>query len=167
MIFIRVLLVVVFAILSFPPAASSERFMANVSLALGPKNTADEVRQTLSNFLSAFENLDWEPFRNSFADDATVYFPSQRATRATGRAEVDATFRQVFERIRATTSGPPYLNLKPVDLDVQLFHDIGIVTFQLHDLPNVIGRRTVVLEKRSGEWKIVHLHASNVQQAQR
>lgn len=148
----------------FPVAFGSERLLSYPAPASPRGNAADEVRQTLTKFLTAFDNLDWEAFRNVFADDATVYFPSQRATRATGRAEVEATFRQVFERIRATKNAPPYLSLEPVDLDVQFFGDAAVATFHLYDLPDATGRRTVVLEKRAGEWKIVHLHASNIQQ---
>ena len=145
---------------------SPKRIPSNSSTSRAPENAADEVRQTLTRFLTAFENLDWEAFRNCFADDATVYFPSQRASRATSRAEIETTFRQVFERIRATKSAPPYLNLEPADLDIQVFRDTAVATFHLYDVPNTIGRRTVVLEKRAGEWKIVHLHASNVEKSQ-
>jgi ketosteroid isomerase-like protein len=151
----------------FPAAGGSKRILSNTSPSRASENASDEARRTLTKFLTAFANLDWEAFRSFFADDATVYFPSQRANRATGRAEIEATFRQVFERIRATKTAPPYLNLDPADLDVQLFRDTAVATFHLHDMmPNVIGRRTVVLEKRAGEWKIVHLHASNVEQSQ-
>ena len=163
----RVSLVLLFALLwFFPAAAGSKRIPSNGPTSHAPENAADEVRRTLTRFLTAFENLDWEAFRNCFADDATVYFPSQRANRATGRAEIETTFRQVFERIRATKISPPYLNLEPLDLDIQVFGDTAVATFQLHDLPDTIGRRTVVLEKRAGEWKIVHLHASNVEKSQ-
>jgi ketosteroid isomerase-like protein len=163
----RVSVALLFALLwFFPAAAGSKRIPSNGPTSHAPESSIDEVRRTLTRFLTAFENLDWEPFRNCFADDATVYFPSQRANRATGRAEIEATFRQVFERIRATKSSPPYLNLEPVDLDIQVFGDTAVATFHLYDVPNTIGRRTVVLEKRADEWKIVHLHASNVEKSQ-
>jgi uncharacterized protein (TIGR02246 family) len=150
----------------FSAAGYPKRILSNTSASRAPENANDEVRQTLTKFLTAFANLDWEAFRKFFADDATVYFPSQRANRATGRAEIEATFRQVFERIRATKSAPPYLNLEPADLDIQVFRDTAVATFHLYDIPNTVGRRTVVLEKRAGEWKIVHLHASNIEQFQ-
>ena len=121
----------------------------------------------MTKFLTAFENLDWEAcFEIVLLMTRLFTFPSQRASRATGRAEIEATFRQVFERIRATKSAPPYLNLEPADLDIRVFRDTAVVTFHLHDLPDTIGRRTVVLAKRAGEWKIVHLHASNVEKSQ-
>ena len=143
-----------------------KRTLPNIPSSRAAENANDEVRQTLAKFLTAFANLDWEAFRNVFADDATVYFPSRRANRATGRAEIETTFRQVFERIRATKNAPPYLNLEPADLNIQVFRDTAVATFHLYDLPNTIGRRTAVFEKRAGEWKIVHLHASNLENSQ-
>ena len=163
----RVSVALLFALLClFPATGDPTRILSTTSPSRAPENANEEVRRTLTKFLTAFANLDWEAFRNCFADDATVYFPSQRATRATGRAEIETTFRQVFERIRATKSAPPYLDLEPVDLDIQVFRDTAIATFHLYDLPNTVGRRTVVLEKRAGEWKIAHLHASNIEQSQ-
>jgi uncharacterized protein (TIGR02246 family) len=150
----------------FSASGNPKGTLSNISPGRAPENSIDEVRRTLTKFLTAFANLDWEAFRNCFADDATVYFPSQRASRATGRAEIETTFRQVFERIRTTQSSPPYLNLEPADLDIQVFRDTAVATFHLYDVPNTIGRRTVVLEKRAGEWNIVHLHASNVEKSQ-
>jgi len=150
----------------FSATGNPKGILSNISPGRAPENANEEVRRTLTRFLTAFENLEWEAFRNCFADAATVYFPSQRANRATGRAEIETTFRQVFERIRATKSAPPYLNLEPADLDIQVFQDTAVATFHLYDLPNAVGRRTVVLEKRAGEWKIVHLHASNVEGSQ-
>jgi ketosteroid isomerase-like protein len=150
----------------FSAVGHPKRTLPNISPSRAAENANDEVRRTLTAFLTAFDNLDWEAFRNCFADDATVYFPSRRANRATGRAEIETTFRQVFERIRATKNAPPYLNLEPADLNIQVFRDTAVATFHLYDLPNTIGRRTAVFEKRAGEWKIVHLHASNLENSQ-
>ena len=38
----------------------------------------EEVRRFLSEFITAFDNLDWQKFRNAFADDATVFYPRGR-----------------------------------------------------------------------------------------
>ena len=34
-----------------------------------------ELQSSLSKFITAFDNLDWEAFRLSFEDDATVFYP--------------------------------------------------------------------------------------------
>jgi hypothetical protein len=59
------------------------------------------VRAFLAEFISAFDNLEWDKFRNSFTDDATVFYPRGAANRADGRAQYEAHFRLVFEQIRA------------------------------------------------------------------
>ena len=73
-------------------------------------NAETEVRQTLSNFIQDFDNLDWAKFRNAFAEDATVFYPREVPHRAIGRAEIEANFRHVFEQIRGQASKPPSLS---------------------------------------------------------
>jgi len=63
-----------------------------------------EIRSFLSEFITAFDNLDWEKFRNAFADDATVFYPRDMANRANGRAEIEQHFKRVFEQIRGGRS---------------------------------------------------------------
>jgi hypothetical protein len=40
-----------------------------------PAQNESEVRVALQDFIVAFDNLDWDKFRFSFADDATVFYP--------------------------------------------------------------------------------------------
>jgi ketosteroid isomerase-like protein len=117
----------------------------------------------LAKFVQAFANLDWETFRASFADNATVFHPRQFSRRAEGRAGVEETFKQVFVRIKGDKASPPYLDLQPKDLQLQLAGDkVAIATFYLEDHPGFLNRRTIVLQKIRGEWKIIHIHASEV-----
>ena len=76
------------------------------------------VASALHRFLTAFENLDWEPFRDSFRDSATVFHPAANLPkRVTGRGAIDSTFRAVFADVRAHASGgPPFQRLTPADL---------------------------------------------------
>ena len=120
------------------------------------------VRTFLAEFLSAFDNLEWDKFRNSFTDDATVFYPRGAANRANGRAQFEEHFRLVFEQIRAGRTSGPYMRLQPRDLRVQMIGNAAIVTFQLDDRPGFVNRRTLVLSKAGGVWKIAHLHASEV-----
>jgi ketosteroid isomerase-like protein len=121
-----------------------------------------EVRETLSNFIQAFDNLDWEQFRGFFADEATVFYPREVPGRATGREQIEAQFEKVFGQIRGNRSKPPYMDLQPRDLSIQMFGDVAVATFHLDDRPGVVNRRTIVLHKNAGCWKIVHIHASEV-----
>jgi ketosteroid isomerase-like protein len=123
----------------------------------------DGLQKALTNFIQAFDNLDWERFRAAFADDATVFYPRAYPTRVEGRAEYEKIFRLVFEQIRMGKSAPPYMDIQPRDLKIQRFDDVAIVTFHLDDRPRVLNRRTIVLKKTDHGWKIVHLHASEVE----
>ncbi len=117
----------------------------------------------LHDFIRAFDNLEWDQFCGSFADDATVFYPRGFVKRASGRLEFEANFRKVFEQIRAGRTQPPYMDLQPRDLHIQRYGAIAIATFHLDDRPGVLNRRTLVLRKMKGRWKIVHLHASETE----
>lgn len=122
-----------------------------------------EVQKTLGEFITAFDNLDWEKFRSAFADDATVFYPRGFPGRASGRDEFEKNFKTVFEQIRTRRSSPPYMDIQPRQLEIQVLGSIAIATFHLDDKPHFLNRRTIVLQRSSDGWKIVHLHASEVQ----
>ena len=120
------------------------------------------VQRAAEAFIVAFNNLDWEKFRRSFSDDATVFFPfSQVPRRANGRAEVEAVFKFFFDEVRKQKPNPPYQNIEPKDMKIQVLGDVAVVTFHLGE-GDPVGRRTVVFQKNKGAWLIVHLHASTV-----
>ena len=146
------------------------RLISAVSLALtlfclaahGKPTSDTEVRATLSSFIQAFDNLDWDAFRMAFDDNATVFYPRAFPQRANGRAEYEQTFKKVFEQIRGGKAKPPYMDIQPRDLKIQMFGDVAVATFHLDDRPGFLNRRTIVLKKTPAGWKIVHLHASEV-----
>ena len=120
------------------------------------------VRQTLASFITAFDNLEWDKFRGFFSDDATVFYPRQVPERASGRAEFEPAFQKVFEQIRSGRSKPPYMDLQPRGMQIQMANGMAIVTFHLDDRHGFVNRRTLVLNQTSKGWKIIHLHASEV-----
>jgi len=128
--------------------------------------TADSaaVHAAVTMFLHAFENLDWERFREGFSDNVTAFFPPpEPPQRFVGRAAVESQFRRVFDGIRAAApSGPPYQHLPPVGLRIEMLgSSTALVSFELRNAER-IGRRTFVMQRKAGQWRIVHLHASNV-----
>jgi len=125
-----------------------------------------DIRLALSRFVRAFDDLDWNKFRLAFDDNATVFYPRGFPELATGRAEFERTFRTVFEQIRAGRDHAPYMDIQPKHLKIQLFGDVAIATFHLEDRAGFLNRRTIVLQKQTAGWKIVHLHASEVSVAQ-
>lgn len=129
----------------------------------GPADNAEaEVRKTLSDFIQAFDNLEWDHFCAAFSDNATVFYPREFPNRANGRQEYETTFQKVFDRIRAGRTQAPYMDIQPRDLNLQIAGNIAIVTFHLDDRPGFLNRRTIVLQKQPSGWKIIHLHASEV-----
>ncbi len=116
----------------------------------------------IAAFLDAFNALDWERFRALFADDATVFYPRDRAERATTPAAEEETWRAVFEGIRTRSgrSAPPYQELQPRDPHIQWLGDVAVLTFHLSGI-GTLGRRTLVWRRTAAGWRIVHLHASS------
>jgi len=124
-----------------------------------------QIRQATDQFIHAFENLDMARFIQCFSEDATVFFPiPEPPGRFDGREAIQRHFQEVFAAIRhsSASSRPPFHHLVPEHLQVQLIDDTAaVVTFQMSNAERV-ARRTLVFQKRSGRWLIVHLHASNV-----
>lgn len=60
------------------------------------KDTA-AVKEAVDRFVKAFNALDWKPFRDSFADDASIFFPDwEWAQRRTGKEAVEKTWVEYF-----------------------------------------------------------------------
>ena len=122
----------------------------------------ETVRQAATDFVDAFNDLDWDRFEASFAEDATVFFPTpEQPHRVQGRDAIIGAFKSIFESVPEREPGPPYLSIQPVDVHVRMLDESAIVTFHLAgtDQPN---RRTLIFARRQGRWLIVHLHASRI-----
>ncbi len=122
----------------------------------------ENIRTALWSFIEAFNNLDWERFCACFAEDATVFHPdnpeTERLERIEGRAAIEHSFKPVFDAAQRTS---PRQRIEPKRVHIQWLEHAAVVTFEFDRAHGSLGRRTLVLENRSGEWKIVHLHASN------
>jgi len=97
-------------------------------------------------------------------DSATIFHPTpETAERVTGPRGIDSGFRAVFSVIRAhATSGPPYHRLVPTELRIPpLSPGLVLVTFHLRNAER-LARRTVIFHQEGADWRILHLHASNV-----
>jgi len=120
------------------------------------------VMERMQTFLNAFNTFNWKTFNACFADDATVFHPFWKyASRRNGKQEVEAAWREIFPEFTDTTNSKR-MNLSPKDVLLQLYGETAIVTFHLGDGVTTLSRRTFVWVKRYGEWKLVHLHASNL-----
>ena len=118
------------------------------------------VIQAAEDFVDAFNNLDWDRFDASWAEDATIFFPTEgQPRRIEGRSAILETFHSLFENVPEIEAEPPYLSIRPLDLKVQMLGDNAVVTFHL-DGSEALNRRSLVFARRDGIWLIVHLHAS-------
>jgi hypothetical protein len=124
-------------------------------------DTSACVEHRPHDYLTTFSNHGWDSLRAYFDDEATVFFPrANYPTRATGRDLIERVFLREFEETRAGASGPAYLDLRPQNLLILEMGDTAVVSFHVV-LPGALRPRTVALRKRAGEWKTLHLRASN------
>ena len=120
------------------------------------------VQKVVDGFIESLNAADVNSFISFFAPDATLFFPlSSLPLRLEDRQQIATAFGAFFDSVRRQQPGPPYMNMVPVGTKVQLFGSVAVVTFHLKG-EDVVSRRTLVLQKRSGAWLIVHLHASNL-----
>lgn|GEM_PF-512606 len=122
------------------------------------------VCELVARFLNAFNARDFDAFRSTFADDITFFvdrpFPPQRLD---GRLAAEGVFEAGFAASHPPAGGvvqplpPP---LVPIDLEVQAFGDVAVVSFVLRR-PTEVARRTLVLHQSSVGWRVVHIHASS------
>ena len=120
-----------------------------------------QVRAVVDAVVSGLAHMDADAIVANFADDATFFFPesANRPARVEGRAAIRDVFERAFAQWRndgAATSPVPQLS----DVRTDVFGDVALVTFHIRG--PVLSRRTFVLRRIGGSWKIVHLHASNI-----
>jgi uncharacterized protein (TIGR02246 family) len=116
-----------------------------------------EVRETLDRFLRAVESRELERIAPFFEEDAQMFSPlGTYPARLDGRTAVMDQFKAISEALKQM---PTPLRIDPQELVVREFGDIALMTFHLK-LPGPLHRRSFVLRKRDGRWRIAHIHAS-------
>ena len=157
----RYIFVLILALAAFSHSASAQAQSKLQSKTTKVDPNAAAVQKAADDWVTAFNNLEWETFRTSFTDDATVFFPFiQVPRRATGRTEVETLFKQFFDAVKKRKSAPPYQNIEPKDVNIQMLgKEAAIFTFHLPGEES-FNRRTLVFRKLKGKWLVAHLHAS-------
>jgi uncharacterized protein (TIGR02246 family) len=118
-----------------------------------------EVRAFVERFVQSVNASDTDAFVACFATDATAFFPSgATASRRTGSEAIRRSVRPVFAQ------GPRNPPAQLTDLVITVQDAMAVASFDARD-GATHSRRTLVMRKIAGEWKIVHLHASNVTEA--
>lgn len=133
-------------------------FISAVSFAQSKDSV--EVMKAATKFINAFNRFQWQPFRESFTDDASIFFPVwDYVSRVNGRKGFEKTWLELFPEFE-NNPRQDSLTISPKNLLVQLYGHTAIMTFHLGDGKGELSRRTIVWVKQQSKWKIAHLHAS-------
>ena len=125
--------------------------------ARGPSPSAADA---VHSFVAALARFDLDALVASFDENATVFMPlPSMPDRLEGREAIRAAFASMFDQARA--SGTTSITLNVQKLRVDELGDVAVATFDV-GAGAAISRRTVVLRRVVGGWRVVHLHASNV-----
>ena len=120
-------------------------------------------------FLRAFEDCDLPLMESFFARDATYFdrFPpgSHRVADYRRGRGMPPGMREIAARLSRAGGRPPYHSVEPRDLLIQSHDGVAVCSFHLTG-GETLGRRTIVLGRRDNlGWRIIHIHASNVELA--
>lgn len=126
--------------------------------AVSAATAEDEVLATLEALVAAMNALDEAAFASFLAEDVSSFYPGEphSTLRVQGRPAVMAEFGKLFARVRA---GSGRLQVAPRDLQIRVLGSAALATFHLGPADRA-GRRTMVLHRQEGRWRIVHIHAS-------
>lgn len=115
-------------------------------------------QHAMDAFFSALNSYNVDAYGAMLTDDATLFFtgPPFPIRRVQGRSEIIKLVRPLFDGLRAKGAKG---TVKPQDLEFQTWADTSVVTFHI-PVGSSLDRRTFVLRRLHGQWKIAHLHAS-------
>ncbi|MCA1579935.1 MAG: nuclear transport factor 2 family protein [Acidobacteria bacterium] len=114
-----------------------------------------EVERVVAALAAAINSADIDRFMVLFDPDATAFLPTAATpARLTGAAQIRAVVSPVLET-------RPTNPMAVRELLITVEGAMAIASFEIGN-PIVHSRRTLVLMNRGGNWKIVHLHASNL-----
>jgi ketosteroid isomerase-like protein len=122
----------------------------------------DGASQVLGAFVSALNHADIDAVTGLLAANATAFLPLESCpSELVGREAIRSALLPVFLELRQQSSGPEYMHLVPKDVHIQSVGSVAIVTFDSGSGP-AISRRSLVIEKSSRGWLIMHFHGSNI-----
>lgn len=116
-----------------------------------------DVRETLDGFFRSVESRDLDRITPYFEEDAQMFSPlGTYPARLDGRAAIMEQFKAISEALKQM---PTPIRIDPQEMVVREFGDIALATFHLK-LAGPLHRRSFILRKRDGRWRIAHIHAS-------
>jgi ketosteroid isomerase-like protein len=116
-----------------------------------------DVRETLDGFFRSVESRDLDRITPYFEEDAQMFSPlGAYPARLDDRAAIMEQFKAISEALKQM---PTPIRIDPQEMVVREFGDIALATFHLK-LAGPLHRRSFILRKRAGRWRIAHIHAS-------
>ena len=126
----------------------------------------------LTDFITAFSNLDWPAFRQLWVQDPVVFFSSLAVNptgeRVEGSVAFEAAWHRQFDLIcdsaaKRGITKPPFQKIDVKDVRVDfLAPTVAVMTFHVGPRGAVLARRMFVIVKTPVGWKISHVTASNL-----
>jgi len=146
------------ALATSPGLAQSDSSVTRVSAPHPSGLDLSSPQRAMDSFFVALNSFDANGYAAMLTDDATLFFtgPPFPIRRVQGRAEIMRLVTPLFDTLKAKGIKG---TVAPDGIQYQTWGDTSVVTF---DIPvgTALDRRTFVLKRVHGQWKIAHLHAS-------
>jgi ketosteroid isomerase-like protein len=137
------------------PFACAVVFVTGSCVSASRSTPTASVALVVSRLVTAVNSADLDGFMGLFAPQASAFLPSAaNPSTLTGYAQIKAGVSEAL-------ATPPRNPMAIRDLLITAERTMAVASFEIGN-PIVHSRRTLVLRKISGEWKIVHLHGSNL-----
>jgi len=126
--------------------------------ARAPRPILSSPKRTMDAFFVALNSFDAKGYAALLTDDASLFFTGAPfpLRRVQGRDEIMRLVAPLFDGARAKGAKGTVV---PHDILYQTWGDTSVVTFHI-PVGSGLDRRTFVLRRLNGEWRIAHLHAS-------
>jgi len=141
-----------------PVLAQGHSSRAASSAPRAARRDLSSPQQTMDAFFVALNSFDAKGYAALLTNDATLFFTGAPfpPTRVSGRDQIMKLVTPLLDNARAKGAKG---NVIPHDILFQTWGDTSVVTFHI-PVGSALDRRTFVLRRLNGAWKIAHLHAS-------
>jgi ketosteroid isomerase-like protein len=145
-------------LVSTPVSADAASAAGQIPARHAEAHDLSSPQRAMAAFFVALNSFDAKSYDAMLTDDATLFFtgPPFPIRRVRGRAEIMKLVAPLLDGLRAKGIKG---TVAPEGMEFQTWDDTSVVTFDIPAGP-VLDRRTFVLRRQHGQWKIAHLHAS-------
>lgn len=121
------------------------------------------VQAVVKRMLDAIDHGEAGVLEGLWEAECSMFFPFLNSPRlARGRAAVLERFTTLFRKFQTAGKSKPYFGFQLQEMHVELLGDAALCTLS-YSLRGVLARRSFVLVRSGGDWRIKHVHGSNSQ----